>query len=382
MLRRKARVQDVEIMKADGQKRFSLLDNGILDQSITKLLLVNVNASSIVHPGFSEETNKKRQGMNDEIFPVEDSMIPLQNGDVKSVRFIPNSTHMGEPAAGGIILIEDLFGNIVENTVPEWVKRRDAEINDSDEDATSTQPPSSEVSTYRRACSTLRESLRDREATTEDFSAFFSTAAPHALSPESLLRLRTIFLINASGSTLQPGQKTRAKRHVLSRASELRILALANLEVFGAMARKRVHGGERVPEGDPEWLKKKLSEFRAFIAQSKESVVENMIGKGPDILKDDETFNRVLIENREKVQMAYGSSTVGNNGEAARTIALARHISTLGATILGDVFGLLAKRIKEAIENNFTNFFARVLIRQGEAGFNGLCMMHGGVEGL
>ena len=86
MLRRKARVQDVEIMKADGQKRFSLLDNGILDQSITKLLLVNVNASSIVHPGFSEETNKKRQGMNDEIFPVEDSMIPLQNGDVKSVR--------------------------------------------------------------------------------------------------------------------------------------------------------------------------------------------------------------------------------------------------------------------------------------------------------
>ena len=42
----------------------------------------------------------------------------------------------------------------------------------------------------------------------------------------------------------------------------------------------------------------------------------------------------------------------------------------------------MAKRIKEAIENNFTNFFARVLIRQGEAGFNGLCMMHGGVEGL
>lgn len=115
------------------------------------------------------------------------------------------------------------------------------------------------------------------------------------------------------------------------------------------MAGKRVHGGERLPEGDPEWLKKKLSEFRIFIAQSKGSIVENMIEKGPGILKaksilnrqglngrrlklwsieakaeldeeasyklkwhfagvevlDDETLNRVLIENREKVQMAH-----------------------------------------------------------------------------
>ena len=64
------------------------------------------------------------------------------------------------------------------------------------------------------------------------------------------------------------------------------------------MARKRVHGGERVPEGDPEWLKKKLSEFRAFIAQSKESVVENMIGKGPDILKGKSILNRQGLSGR------------------------------------------------------------------------------------
>lgn len=110
------------------------------------------------------------------------------------------------------------FVNPVENTVPEWVKRRDAEINDSDKGETSTQPPSEEVSTYKCAFSTLRES--------EDFNAFFSTAVPHARSEESFLRLRTIFLINTSGSTLQLSQKIQADRQVLRRASELLILAL------------------------------------------------------------------------------------------------------------------------------------------------------------
>jgi len=43
------------------------------------------------------------QGMNDEIFPIEDSMIPLHHGSVKDARYIPNSMHMGEPAAGPII---------------------------------------------------------------------------------------------------------------------------------------------------------------------------------------------------------------------------------------------------------------------------------------
>jgi len=41
--------------------------------------------------------------MNDEIFPIEDSMIPLHHGSVKDARYILNSMHMGEPAAGPII---------------------------------------------------------------------------------------------------------------------------------------------------------------------------------------------------------------------------------------------------------------------------------------
>ncbi len=50
--------------------------------------------------------------MNDEIFPIEDSMIPLQHGSVKDARFIPNSMHMGEPAAGPVIVdwIEGILG--------------------------------------------------------------------------------------------------------------------------------------------------------------------------------------------------------------------------------------------------------------------------------
>ena len=78
--------KSVESMKADGQKKCSLPDNGSLDQPSTKLLLGNVGASSLFRPRFLEDTNKKRQGMNDEIFDVEDSMIPLQHGDVKNAR--------------------------------------------------------------------------------------------------------------------------------------------------------------------------------------------------------------------------------------------------------------------------------------------------------
>ena len=52
--------------------------------------------------------------MNDEIFPFEDSMIPLQCGSVKDARFIPNGMHMGEPIAGPIVFgwIEELLGSL------------------------------------------------------------------------------------------------------------------------------------------------------------------------------------------------------------------------------------------------------------------------------
>ncbi|MCJ1394611.1 hypothetical protein MMC18_007491 [Xylographa bjoerkii] len=75
---------DVETMKKGAQKRFSLLESGILDQQSTRLLLVN--------------------GMNDSIFPIEDSLLPLQHGSIKEARYIPGASHMGEPAATKIIL--------------------------------------------------------------------------------------------------------------------------------------------------------------------------------------------------------------------------------------------------------------------------------------
>lgn len=194
------------------------------------------------------------------------------------------------------------FADPVEDTVPEWIKRRDANINIKDKAENSTQQPSEEASTYSCACCTLRMSLHGRDATAEDFKAFLSTAAPQALPEESLLRLRAIFLIDASSSALEPGQIVQVDKQVLRRASVIMIMALealhfakklvvvevlekANLEAFGAKAGKRVHGGERLPEGDPDWLKQNMAEFGAYVAQSKGSVAEKVIEKSPGILK-------------------------------------------------------------------------------------------------
>ena len=67
---------------------------------------------------YENHTDAMQQGMNDEIFPIEDSMIPLQNGSVKEARFIPNSMHMGEPAAGPIIMkwVQEILGGLKEAT--------------------------------------------------------------------------------------------------------------------------------------------------------------------------------------------------------------------------------------------------------------------------
>ena len=73
-------------MKTDGQRRFSLLNNGILDQPFTRLLLVNVGVSIFSQCQSCGNANNERKGMNDEVFPVEDSIIPLQQGDVKGAR--------------------------------------------------------------------------------------------------------------------------------------------------------------------------------------------------------------------------------------------------------------------------------------------------------
>jgi pimeloyl-ACP methyl ester carboxylesterase len=72
----------VDEMKADSQKRFSLVESGILNKPCTKLLMLN--------------------GMDDTIYPIEDSMLVLQYGGPKEARFTPGRAHMGEPQAAPI----------------------------------------------------------------------------------------------------------------------------------------------------------------------------------------------------------------------------------------------------------------------------------------
>ena len=51
-------------------------------------------------------------GTGDEIFPIEDSELPLRHGAPKEARFIENTKHMGEPESFFVILkwIYNLFG--------------------------------------------------------------------------------------------------------------------------------------------------------------------------------------------------------------------------------------------------------------------------------
>lgn len=66
-----------EFIASKPQKRFSLLESGIFDRPSTRLLLVN--------------------GMEDSIFPIEDSMLPLTRGSIKEARFVEGRGHMGFP---------------------------------------------------------------------------------------------------------------------------------------------------------------------------------------------------------------------------------------------------------------------------------------------
>ena len=194
------------------------------------------------------------------------------------------------------------FADPVEETTPDWIKRRDANVSSGDEENASTQSPSEEVSNYSCPCCTLRILLKERNATTEGFNAFLSTAAPQALPEEDLLRLRAIFLNDASGSTVQPDKKIQVDGKTLQHASLMMLFALealnlakriivvevlekANLEVFGTAAGKRVHGGEQLPEGDPNWLERNLAEYRAYVDQGKGTMAKKMIEKRPGILK-------------------------------------------------------------------------------------------------
>ncbi|KAK3630641.1 hypothetical protein LTR56_017319 [Elasticomyces elasticus] len=83
---------DLETFKKEAMK-FSLVNDGTLDKTqCTRLLLVN--------------------GVDDEIFPIDDYYECLLRGATKEVRFLPGLKHMGEPQSFFIILnwLYKLFG--------------------------------------------------------------------------------------------------------------------------------------------------------------------------------------------------------------------------------------------------------------------------------
>ncbi|KIV92343.1 hypothetical protein PV10_06793 [Exophiala mesophila] len=74
---------DLESFILDAGK-FSLLNDGTLDKPCTNMLLVN--------------------GNDDEIFPIDDMFVALENGQPKQARMVKGKKHMGEPDSFFIIL--------------------------------------------------------------------------------------------------------------------------------------------------------------------------------------------------------------------------------------------------------------------------------------
>ncbi|KAH8886153.1 alpha/beta-hydrolase [Thozetella sp. PMI_491] len=76
--------ESVEQYTADKPRgKFSLVENGIFDGPCARLLLIN--------------------GMEDSIFPIEDSMLALRHGSVKDARFFDGKAHMGNPGAEEVL---------------------------------------------------------------------------------------------------------------------------------------------------------------------------------------------------------------------------------------------------------------------------------------
>lgn len=98
-------------MKESSQHRFSLLENGILDRPSAKILLINVGSTAPFSFWMLLLDTKIFQGMLDDVFPIEDSILALQYGSIKEARFIPGNKHLGVPVAEPIIFgwIEDIF---------------------------------------------------------------------------------------------------------------------------------------------------------------------------------------------------------------------------------------------------------------------------------
>lgn len=75
--------ESVEAYREGVQKKFSLLENGILDQPSTRLLLIN--------------------GTKDGLMPIEDSMLLFGHGNPKEARFFSGALHMGYPMANASV---------------------------------------------------------------------------------------------------------------------------------------------------------------------------------------------------------------------------------------------------------------------------------------
>ncbi|APA06156.1 hypothetical protein SS1G_01382 [Sclerotinia sclerotiorum 1980 UF-70] len=73
----------VEEFRDNVQKRFSLLETGIIDKPSTRLLLIN--------------------GTLDGLMPIEDSQLLFEHGTPKEARFFPGALHMGYPMANSAV---------------------------------------------------------------------------------------------------------------------------------------------------------------------------------------------------------------------------------------------------------------------------------------
>ncbi|KAH8648525.1 Alpha/Beta hydrolase protein, partial [Xylariales sp. PMI_506] len=74
---------DVEAYKKGVQKKFSLLETGVIQGPSCRLLLIN--------------------GVLDGLMPIEDSMMLFEYGTPKEARFFQNALHMGYPMANGSV---------------------------------------------------------------------------------------------------------------------------------------------------------------------------------------------------------------------------------------------------------------------------------------
>lgn len=93
----------VDEYKAKVQKKFSLLETGIILKPSTRLLLVNVRSPLFILGRTIRARLTGEQGVLDGLMPIEDSMMLFEYGTPKEARFFPNALHMGYPDANGSV---------------------------------------------------------------------------------------------------------------------------------------------------------------------------------------------------------------------------------------------------------------------------------------